>query len=61
MRFKDGVVLKRERGALYSEILTIQCPKCSKMYRLPHSENGLNHINVPKYCPYCGKKLVKRG
>ncbi len=31
--------------------IAVRCPKCGRMYYIPHSSNGVWTV-----CPYCGHK-----
>lgn len=59
MKYKDGVVLKIDSAGPDANILTFKCIKCGSTYRLPCLKRQLQE-DMPKFCPYCGKKLVKR-
>lgn len=68
MKYKKGVVLNQEPvyASFYEDvanitILTIKCPRCESCYRIPLiTKTNESENKVPKYCPYCKKKLVEK-
>ena len=65
MKWLDGVVQYEKLAFLGNgireSVLGIKCPKCNivqQQYMITYFENEENNT-IPKYCTYCGKKLVK--
>ena len=65
MKWLDNVFLREDIALLGNGIretvITVMCPRChaiQKPYMVLYNDNEHDNI-IPKYCAYCGKKLVK--
>lgn len=65
MKWLDNVFLRDDIALLGNgvreSLVTLMCPRChaiQKQYMIMYVSEKYEDI-IPKYCAYCGKKLVK--